>query len=181
MPGKVMTFEILNRKIIYQGRAFDVEQVLASLPNGRQQSYDLVRHLPAVTLVPYDSDGNLWFVSQFRLGAMHVLLELPAGVLEEGEPPETGAAREIREEIGKAAGELRELGAFYMAAGYSSEYMHIFLATGLYDAPLAADADEFLQVRVIPVDEVYRMVQQNEIHDGKTLSALLLAEPYLRH
>lgn len=175
-----MTFNILNRKNVYHGRAFEVEQVLISLPDGRQQNYDLVSHVPAVTLVPYDSDGNLWFVSQFRLGAMDDLLELPAGVLEEGEPPEAGAAREIREEIGKAAGELRELGAFYMSAGYSSEYMHIFLATGLYDAPLAADADEFLKVRVIPVDEVYRMVRQNEIQDGKTLSALLLAQPYLK-
>jgi len=174
-----MTHKILRSKNVYQGRAFDVEQVLINLPNGRQQTYDLVSHLPAVTLVPYDQDGNLWFVSQFRLGAMDELLELPAGVLEEGEAPESGAAREIREEIGKAAGELRKLGGFYMAPGYSSEFMHVFLATGLYDAPLAADADEFLKVRIIPVDEVYRMVRNNEISDGKTLSALLLAEPYL--
>ena len=175
-----MTFEILNRKKIYQGRAFAVEQVLVTLPNGRQQSYDLVSHLPAVTLVPVDRDRNLWFVSQFRLGSMDDMLELPAGVLEEGEAPANGAAREIREEIGKAAGELRLLGSFYMAPGYSSEYMHVFLASSLYDAPLAADADEFLNVHLIPVDEVYRMVRRNEIRDGKTLAALLLAEPYLR-
>jgi ADP-ribose pyrophosphatase len=174
-----MDFTILHRKLIYQGRAFNVQKVLMGLPDGRQQEYDLVSHRGAVTLVPVDQDGNIWFVRQFRLGAMQELLELPAGVMEENEAPELSAAREIREEIGMAAKELRELGQFYMAAGYSSEYMYVYLATGLYPAPLEQDADEFLRVEAIPVKQVYEMVHANQIHDGKTLSALLLAEPFI--
>jgi ADP-ribose pyrophosphatase len=175
-----MTFTVLNRKNVYHGRAFDVELVRFTLPNGKEQDYDLVSHLPAVTLVPLDGEGRLWFVSQFRLGSMADMLELPAGVLEAGEPPEAGAARELREETGKAAGALRLLGGFHMAPGYSSEYMYVFLATGLYDAPLEADADEFLQVRRLPLEEVYAMARRGEISDGKTLAALLLAEGALR-
>ncbi len=174
-----MDFTILNRKTIYEGRVFDVQKVLARLPDGREHEYDLVSHSGAVTLVPVDQDGNMWFVRQFRLGALQELLELPAGVMEKNEPPEVSAGRELREEIGMAAGELRELGQFYMAAGYSSEYMYIYLATGLHPSPLEQDEDEFLQVQAIPVKQVYEMVHANQVHDGKTLAALLLAEPFL--
>jgi ADP-ribose pyrophosphatase len=175
-----MDFTILNRKTIYEGRVFDVQKVLARLPDGREHEYDLVSHAGAVTLVPVDQDGNMWFVRQFRLGAMQELLELPAGVMEKNEPPEISAGRELREEIGMAAEELRELGQFYMAAGYSSEYMYIYLATGLHPSPLQQDEDEFLQVQAIPIKQVYEMVHANQVHDGKTLAALLLAEPFLK-
>jgi ADP-ribose pyrophosphatase len=175
-----MDFTILNRKTIYEGRVFDVQKVLARLPDGREHEYDLVSHSGAVTLVPVDQDGNMWFVRQFRLGALQELLELPAGVMEKNESPEISAGRELREEIGMAAGELRELGQFYMAAGYSSEYMYIYLATGLHPSPLQQDEDEFLQVQAIPVKQVYEMVHANQIHDGKTLAALLLAQPFLK-
>jgi ADP-ribose pyrophosphatase len=175
-----MDFTIINRKTIYKGQVFDVQKVLARLPDGREHEYDLVSHGGAVTLVPVDKDGNMWFVRQFRLGAMQELLELPAGVMEENEAPELSAGRELREEIGMAARELLELGQFYMAAGYSSEYMYIYLATGLYPSALQQDEDEFLQTQAIPVKQVYEMVHTNQIHDGKTLAALLLAEPFLR-
>ncbi len=174
-----MGFTILNRETVYQGRVFDVQKVLMGLPDGRQHEYDLVNHRGAVTLVPVDQEGKIWFVTQFRLGAMEELLELPAGVMEENESAEDSAAREIREEIGMAARELRELGQFYMAPGYSSEYMHVFLASGLFPSALDQDADEFLQIRAIPIKQVYEMARTNQIHDGKTLSALLLAEPFI--
>jgi len=175
-----MDFTILNRKTIYQGRAFDVQKLLARLPDGREHEYDLVSHSGAVTLVPVDQDGNMWFVRQFRVGALQELLELPAGLIEKDEPPELSAGRELREEIGMAAGELRELGQFYMAPGYSSEYMYIYLATGLHASPLPQDEDEFLQVQAIPVQQVYAMIHTNQVSDGKTLAALLLAEPFLK-
>ncbi len=175
-----MGFTIINRKTIYEGRVFDVQKVLARLPDGREHEYDLVSHSGAVTLVPVDQDGKIWFVRQFRLGALQELLELPAGLMEKDEPPEISAGRELREEIGMAADELRQLGQFYMAAGYSSEYMYIYLATGLHPSPLEQDEDEFLQVQAIPVKQVYEMVHANQVHDGKTLAALLLAEPFLK-
>jgi len=174
-----MNFTIRQRETMYKGRAFEVQRVLALLPNGREQNYDLVSHRNAITIVPLDTDGKIWFVRQYRLGAEKVLLELPAGVLEAGEDPLAGARREIREEIGMAAGEMTPLGDFFMAPGYSSEFMHIFLATGLYPAPLQADADEFLQVESLPVRQVMDMVRSGQIQDGKSLAALLLAQPHL--
>jgi ADP-ribose pyrophosphatase len=172
-------FEILNSKIIHQGRAFSVQQVLVSLPDGSQKTYDLVRHTDAVTLVPVDVAGNLYFVNQYRIGAGQQLLELPAGNLEKDEEPVMGAGRELREEIGMAAGQLILIGTTYLSPGYSSEFMRFYLATGLYSAPLQADADEFIQIVTIPAAEAYRRAAAGAIQDGKSLAALFLARPHL--
>ncbi len=174
-----MKFEILNSEAMYHGRAFDVARCEVRLPDGRLSHYDLVQHRGAVTLVPVDDQGRILLVCQYRLGADRELWELPAGVLEAGEAPESAAAREVREETGFAARELRKLGEFYMAPGYSSEFMFVFLASGLYEAPLQADADEFLQVAAVPAKECFEMIHSGKIIDGKTIASLLLAQPYL--
>jgi ADP-ribose pyrophosphatase len=87
--------------------------------------------------------------------------------------------RELREETGMGAKQIQKLGAFFLAPGYSSEYLHMFLARDLYHAPLQADADEFLNVEAIPVVEAYQMARQGVFKDGKTLAGLFLAESLL--
>lgn len=171
--------DIVERNLVYTGRAFRVESVQVRLPDGRKRRYDLVNHRGAVTILPLDEEGRVWFVRQWRIGAQQELLELPAGVLEESEDPTAGAAREVREEIGMAAGTLLEIGQFYMAPGYSTELMHVFLATDLTPDPLRADDDEFLEIIRIPLAQVMEMAQKGEITDGKTLSALLLSQKYI--
>ncbi len=108
-----------------------------------------------------------------------MLLELPAGVLDEGENPLDGARRELREETGMDARELKELGAAYLSPGYCNEYMHFILARELSASPLEPDEDEFMAMEAYPVDEVYRMAYAGEIHDSKSLAALLLAQAEL--
>ena len=171
--------EEINRKEMYHGHAFDVHQVQLLMPNGQIKNYDLVKHRGAVVIVPLDSTGNLLSARQYRLGAEEELLELPAGVLERGEMPEDCARREIREETGMAAKHWLKLGEYYIAPGYCTEYQHIYLASDLSYDPLEADDDEFIEIVKIPVGEVYKMVKEGKIHDGKTLAALLLAKPEL--
>ncbi len=85
----------------------------------------------------------------------------------------------MREEIGMAARTLKRLGGFFMAPGYSTEYMHVFLATGLTPAPLPQDEDEFIERVSLPFQEALAMAQRGELEDGKTLVALFLALPEL--
>jgi nudix-type nucleoside diphosphatase (YffH/AdpP family) len=174
-----MNFDLLGKDVIYSGRVFDLVHAHFRLPDGREHTYDLVNHHGAVTILPVDESGNIWFVRQFRIGAMQWLLELPAGLLEAGETPEASAQREIQEEIGMLAENLVKLGEFYMVPGYSTEKLHAYLATGLRDSALPPDDDEFLERQSIPVRQVYDMAERNEIQDGKTLASLLIARPYL--
>lgn len=174
-----MDFTILNRETTYKSRAFNIQKVRLLLPNDKERDYDLVDHNDSVIIVPVDQDGNIWFVSQYRLGSQNQLLELPAGVMEDGEEPLGCAAREIREETGMSSSNLQLLGSFYLAAGYSNENMYAFLATGLQADALEPDSDEFLEIKRIPIPEVYRMAHSAEFHDSKTLAALFLAQSVL--
>ncbi len=174
-----MPFELLKSETLLKGRAFAIRRDLMKTPDGRETKFDIIEHGGSVVLVPLDADGNLLFVRQYRHAAGADLLELPAGTLDEGEPPELCAAREIREETGFAAGKLEKLGDFYLAPGYSTEFMTVFLATELTHDPLEADADEFLSVERIPVKDAFEMAERGEMPDAKSLAALLLARPRL--
>lgn len=174
-----MAYETLHSEIAFRGRVFDVRREQVRLPDGGQAELDIVHHPGAVTLLPVDGSGRVWMVRQFRQAARAALLELPAGTFEEGETPEACALREARQEIGMAAGRLQKIGEFFMAPGYSTEYMVVFLATELRADPLQADADEFLSVERFPVERVFELAEAGEIRDGKTLAALFLARPHL--
>jgi ADP-ribose pyrophosphatase len=174
-----MSFKTIHSELIYQGRVFNVRRDKVQLPNGKEATLDIVEHNDAVTLIPLDEEGKIWFVRQYRHPAEEEILELPAGLVEEGEPAETSALREIREEIGMAAGKIEKLGVFYLAPGYSAEFMHVFLATELQPEALEADEDEFLSVEKYSIEDAYALAASGKIRDAKTLAALFLARPFI--
>ncbi len=175
-----MTFELLKSEILMKGRAFTIRRDYLKTPDNRETKFDIIEHVGSVVILPLDGKGNLLFVRQYRHAAGGDLLELPAGTLDDAhEKPEACAAREIREETGFAAGNLLKLGEFYLAPGYSTEFMYVFLATDLRHDPLEADADEFLSVEAIPIADAIRKAERGEIPDAKSLAALFLARPHL--
>jgi ADP-ribose diphosphatase len=173
-------FKVLKSEIIYPGRAFTIRRDHLRMPDGHEAKFDIVEHGGSVIILPIDDHGNLLFVRQYRHAAGLDLLELPAGTLDEGEKPEACAQREVREETGMAAGKLEALGGFYLAPGYSTEYMYVYLATDLYPAPLDADTDEYLSLERIPIPEALKMVANGNLPDAKSLAAFCLAAPHLK-
>ena len=174
-----MPFELIKSEVLLQGRAFKIRRDIMKAPDGRETHYDIVEHGGSVVLLPLDQDGNLLFVRQYRHAAGSDPLELPAGTREGDEPFEECAAREIREETGMEAGSLIRIGSFYLAPGYSTEYMGVFLATDLKHNPLEADDDEFLSVEKIPVAKAIQSAERGGIPDAKSLAALLMSKPHL--
>jgi 8-oxo-dGTP pyrophosphatase MutT (NUDIX family) len=174
-----MPFELIRSETLLQGRAFKVRRDYLKTPNGEETKLEIIEHGGSVVLVPIDNDGNLLLVRQYRHAAQQDLLELPAGTRNEDEPFEECAAREMREETGMEASKLQKVGDFYLAPGYSTEFMAVFMATDLKQNPLQADIDEFLQVEKIPVKNAGEMFERGEVLDAKSLAAWLLAKPHL--
>lgn len=175
-----MPFELIRSEMLMKGRAFTIRRDTLKTPAGDETKFDIVEHGGSVIIVPIDAEGNLLFVRQYRHAAGIDMLELPAGTRDGDEAFDVCAAREIREETGMQAGKLTQIGSFYLAPGYSTEYMGVFLAEALSHNPLEADADEFLTVVKVPTGEAIRMAERGEIPDAKSLAALLMVKPYLK-
>ena len=173
------SFELLRSEVLMKGRAFTIRRDFLKTPDGRETKFEIVEHGGSVVIIPLDADGNLLFVRQYRHAAGMDMLELPAGTRDGDEPFEDCAAREIREETGMEARKLTHIGSFYLAPGYSTEYMGVFLATDLHHNPLEADDDEFLTLEKIPVKEAIAMAEHGDMPDAKSLAALLMARPHL--
>jgi len=174
-----MPFEFVRSEVLLEGRAFKIRRDVLKTPDGRETKFEIIEHGGSVVLVPIDEEGNVLFVRQYRHATGKELLELPAGTRDGDEPYEQCAAREVREETGMEAGQLKRVGDFFLAPGYSSEFMAVYLATGLKDNPLAADEDEFLNLEKIPAKDVTTMFERGDVPDAKSLAAWLLAKPHL--
>jgi ADP-ribose pyrophosphatase len=148
---------------------------------GRELPRELVEHPGAAVVVPRLPDGSVVFVRQYRFAVDEVLLELPAGTLEDGEDPRTCAERELREETGYRAGKLTPLGIVYPSPGILSEVMNLFLAEELAPGDPDRDPGESdMSVVVLPAEEAVRRVRAGEIRDGKTVLGLGMALGGLR-
>jgi ADP-ribose pyrophosphatase len=176
-----MPFTLIKSEPLFKGRAFGIRRDYVSTPDGRETKFDIVEHGGSVVILPVDENRNLILVRQYRHAAGKELLELPAGTREGDEPFEHCAAREIREETGFAAGRLERVGHFYLAPGYSTEFMVVFVATDLVHDPLKPDEDEFLQIEKIPLRRLFELIEMGELPDAKSLAALLLARKFLEN
>lgn len=168
-----------GRRPIYQGRIVDLGLETATLPDGRAVELEIIRHPGAAAVVPLHADGSVTLVHQYRHAGGGMFLELPAGVLEPGEPPERCAARELAEEVNLAATRWRLLTALHTTPGFTDERIWIYLAQELSHAPGALDDDEYLHPVRMPLAEAIGRVAAGQITDGKTACGLLLAARFL--
>jgi ADP-ribose pyrophosphatase len=149
--------------------------------DGSTGTRDVVSHPGAVAILAVDDDGRLLLVRQWRVPARQALLEIPAGTLDvhDGvtEDPAVAARRELEEKTGHRAATWRRLATFWTAPGFSSELMHLFLATGIAgvggDDCLTPDEDERLELRYVTIEEAHDMVERGEISDAKTILGIL--------
>ena len=175
-----LTEKPISSELIYRGKILDLYRDGVELPNGGSGVREYIRHVGAVCVVPVTDDGNVVMEKQFRYPFRSVLTEIPAGKLDgKDEAPEEAARRELREETGATAAEWIPLGDFYPTCAYSDEVIHMYLARGLSFGERALDEDEFLNVQLIPLEDVYRDVMTGKIKDGKTQTAVLKAYLYL--
>ena len=164
----------ISTKSIYKGRIFDVS--LDRIREGEiEYEREIVSHDGSAVIVPVFADKTVALVKQYRHAAEKYLWEIPAGSLEKDENPETGARRELEEEVGATAGRLELLSAFYVSPGFLSEKMFVFLATELTETAQNLEDDELIELERFTFGQAFEMIRRNEIEDAKTIVGLIMA------
>lgn len=165
---------VLSSEEIYAGR---VIRVGVDRVREGELTYmrEVVWHNGGAAAVACFADATVALVRQYRHPAGRRVLELPAGRLEAGEPPEACAARELEEELGVVAGRMETLSEFYTTPGFCSERLWVFLATDLRETATNRDEDEIIEVVRLPFARALSLVASGEIDDAKTIIGLTLA------
>ena len=172
--------QFLSGEEIYPGKIIRVEKWQVELPNGGTAMREIVKHNGASAIVPVDDSGMVTMVRQHRVAIDQCTWEIPAGKLDSpNEDPFEAAKCELEEETGLQAEHWQKLTSVYTTPGFCNERISIYLATGLSQHPAHPDADEFLRLKKIPLDDAIAQCVSGEIQDGKTLVGLLLAKQIL--
>ena len=173
--------QLLRRKLFYQGRKFSFEVNRYRLPNKVEGEMECIRHPGGALIVPVTADGQLMLLRQYRFSVQRRILEFPAGTVEMGEDPSTTAEREVQEETGFQASNLKKIGEILLAPGYSDEVIYIFLATGLekMEVPLAQDEDEDIEVLLMSPELVAEAIASGELTDAKSIAAYAMVRSLL--
>jgi ADP-ribose pyrophosphatase len=165
--------ETVHSERLYDGKVVSLRVDSIRMADGRLAKREVVEHRAAVAIVPVDSNGDIVMVRQYRRPAGAELLELPAGVLEEGEEPADAVQRELQEETGFRAERIRRLTGFWVAPGYTTEFIHVYLGEGLVASRLDPDEDEAIEVEVHPLSAALAMIDSGDICDAKSIIGLL--------
>ena len=121
----------LRRKDVFEGKIMTVHVDDVRLPNGEEATREVVDHVDGAAVLALDEANRVLVVRQYRYVFGKVLDELPAGKLDPGEDPVTGALRELKEETGAVSARIVDLGKLLVSPGCYSEVLHLYLADGL--------------------------------------------------
>lgn len=161
---------------IYSGRVLNLRvDEIDQVRGGGRRSVEVVEHVGGVCIVARPTPDSIVLVKQHRHAIDSDIWEVPAGMIERGEPPIETARRELVEETGYRAETLRFLWSIYVAPGYSEERIHYFLAEGLTAGESEPEDDEQFELRTWSLDDAWALVEADELRDSKTQIALAWA------
>lgn len=171
---------ILDSRRAFDGGFLKVDAVDVKLPNGNVKTHEVVRHPGAVCIIALDDNERILLVRQYRTSLERVTIEVPAGKLDAGEDPLDAVRRELSEETGYTAQNIRRIASIAPAAGYSDEIIHLYMATDLSAGPAHPDEDEFIAAEWVDLECFIDSVLDGRIEDSKTVIAALICDA-LRH
>lgn len=176
---------LLKAERIYTGRVLNLDSDTVGFPDGSTGQLEMIRHPGASAVLPFlddpaDQDPRVVLIRQFRHATDDFIYEIPAGRLDPGELPEACAARELAEETGYRAARLQHLTTVFTTPGFTDERIHLFLATGLEAGSHQRETDEFLELHRFRWTEVMELVRTGGIIDGKTLTAILFVQCFVK-
>lgn len=161
----------INSTSIYKGKILDVYKDKVLCPNGHESYREVIRHCAAVCIIA-ELNGKFAIEEQYRYPYDEIIIEFPAGKVDQGENLQDAAIRELEEEIGYHAEHIQYLGAMYPSVAYTDEVIHLYYASNLIKTQQSLDENESLNYSFISLDEIKKMVKDGKIKDAKTICAL---------
>lgn len=165
---------------IYEGKILNLKVDTVELPDKKYSKREIVEHPGGVGIITITDDNSLVLVKQYRKAVEEFIWEIPAGKLEVNEEPRETAIRELREETGYEAKKLTYITEFYTSPGYCNEKIHLFLAEDLIEVEHSPDPGEFIEKKIISLDDLSKMLDRGEIMDSKTMIGINIAKGYLQ-
>ncbi len=163
----------ISSQDIYDGRALKMRVDTVQKSDGTTTTREIVEHKDCVAVVVLDHKDNVILVKQYRKAVGKQLLEIPAGGIDDGEQPIEAVKRELQEEIGYLPNKIDKLGGFYASPGYSTEYLHLYLATYLVESRLEAEDTDEIEIVKVPLSRIQGLIASGEICDAKSIAGLL--------
>jgi len=157
---------------LFRGRIISLTQEQVRLPNGYQAELEIVHHPGGAAVVALDQAGRVCLLRQYRYATGGWLWELPAGKIDDQEPPAHTARRELAEEAGRIAADWRELGFMHSSPGILTEVVYLYLARDLTPVHLGHEQEEVIEIHWLPLTEALRWCADGTISDAKTLIGL---------
>lgn len=159
---------------LYEGKIVTLKVDDVVLPDGEQAKREIITHPGAVAMIAVTKEDRLILVRQFRKALEKTILEIPAGKIEANEDHVIAAKRELEEETGYRASDVKPLFSFYTSPGFANELLHLFWAEGLHNGEMDLDQDEFVELVEYSLEECLDAINRGEICDAKTVLAVQL-------
>ncbi len=167
--------EAISSEVAFEGELLKVRVDTVKTPSGKEASREIIEHPGSAVIVPITADGKVLFIRQYRYVTGEYLLELPAGLIDEGEDALESAKRELKEETHYEAGSVRHLSTVYISPGYSEEVTTIYLAEDCTPIEYEDDEDEPIQILPVPLEDVRGLMPEGDqkVADAQTLLGML--------
>jgi ADP-ribose pyrophosphatase len=165
---------------VFSGKIINLRVDKVRLPDGRTSSREIVSHPGAVGIVAINEKKEVLMVKQYRKSVDEILIEIPAGKLEMNEDILECAQRELMEETGFYAKNMKYLAGFYTSPGFSNEIIHLFLAQDLVEQKLPVDEDENIKLELMGLNEAMTNALKGHFKDAKTFAGLLLSYRHIK-
>ncbi|TCO79832.1 NUDIX hydrolase [Marinisporobacter balticus] len=164
---------------IFQGKIINLRLDTVQLSDEKEYSREIIEHSGGAAIIPITEDNKIIMVRQFRKPVEDFLLEVPAGKLDKGEDPLVCAVRELKEETGYEAKDVKFLFSFYSSPGFSNEMLYLYVAKDLISGEVNPDEGEYIEIESYSIDELLNMIYNGEIKDGKTITAIMAVKDFL--
>lgn len=164
----------IDEDVIYSGKVVKLTLQNVMLPDGRKAKREIIRHSGGVAIIAFKDKDTVLLVEQYRKPIDKMLLEIPAGKIENGEDIEACGIRELEEETGYKSNKFTYLGKIVTSPGFADEYIYIYRADDVYKGrDDIGDADEFINIHEVSLSKIKEMIKNGEIIDAKTICAFM--------